>query len=63
MGLERGGFTEEQIGRVKEAYRILFRSKLGLQDALAQLRGELASHPEVEHLVRFVEQSKRGVTR
>ncbi|CAM4420863.1 acyl-ACP--UDP-N-acetylglucosamine O-acyltransferase [Corallococcus exiguus] len=63
VGLERGGFTEEQIGRVKEAYRILFRSKLGLQDALAQLRGELSSHPEVEHLVRFVETSKRGVTR
>ncbi|MFB1483915.1 acyl-ACP--UDP-N-acetylglucosamine O-acyltransferase [Corallococcus sp. RDP092CA] len=63
VGLERGGFTEEQIGRVKEAYRILFRSKLGLQEALAQLRAELAGHPEVEHLVRFVETSKRGVTR
>ncbi|MBJ6765157.1 acyl-ACP--UDP-N-acetylglucosamine O-acyltransferase [Myxococcaceae bacterium JPH2] len=63
VGLERAGFTEEQLSRVKEAYRILFRSKLGLQEALAQLRAELSGHPEVDHLIEFVAQSKRGLTR
>ena len=33
VGLQRAGFAEEQIGRVKEAYKILFRSKLGLKEA------------------------------
>lgn len=63
VGLERGGFSKEQIERIKEAHRILFRSKLGLQDALARLRAELSGHPEVDHLVDFIAQSKRGLTR
>ncbi|AGC46463.1 UDP-N-acetylglucosamine acyltransferase [Myxococcus stipitatus DSM 14675] len=63
VGLERGGYSKEQIERVKEAHRILFRSKLGLQEALARLRAELAGHPEVDHLVSFIAQSKRGLTR
>ena len=38
VGLERSGFTKEQMERIKEAHRILFRSKLGLQEAMARLR-------------------------
>jgi UDP-N-acetylglucosamine acyltransferase len=63
VGLQRAGYTEEQIGRVKEAYRILFRSKLPLAEALGQLRSEMGQHPEIAHLVRFVEGSERGIMR
>ncbi|MCP3057171.1 acyl-ACP--UDP-N-acetylglucosamine O-acyltransferase [Myxococcus sp. K38C18041901] len=63
VGLERGGFTKDQIERIKESHRILFRSKLGLQEALGRLRTELGGHPEVDHLVDFISQSKRGLTR
>lgn len=63
VGLERSGHSKEQIERIKEAHRILFRSKLGLQEALARLRAELGGHPEVDHLIDFVVQSKRGLTR
>jgi UDP-N-acetylglucosamine acyltransferase len=63
VGLERHGFNEAQIGRIKEAYKILFRSKLGMAEALARLKAELGGHPEVDHLIDFVSQSKRGLTR
>ena len=63
MGLTRAGFTPEQISRVKAAYRALFRSKLGLREALAQVRAEHGSHPEIAHLLRFVEGSERGIAR
>jgi len=63
VGLERSGFSKEQIERIKEAHRILFRSKLPLQEALARLRAELAGQPEIDHLIDFVMQSKRGLTR
>ena len=63
IGLARRGFTEEQIGRVKDAYRILFRSKLPLEEALEQLRTEFGGYPEVDTLVSFVATSKRGLTR
>jgi UDP-N-acetylglucosamine acyltransferase len=55
--------NEEQVGRVKQAYKIVFRSNLQLAEAIAQLEGELASHPEIAHLVGFLKSSKRGVTR
>jgi UDP-N-acetylglucosamine acyltransferase len=63
VGLQRAGFTEEQIGRVKDAYRIVFRSKLPLQEAMDQVRSELGQHPEIAHWVKFIEGSQRGIMR
>jgi len=63
IGLQRAGYTEEQIGRIKEAYRIVFRARLDLKDAIGQLRAEMGTHPEIAHLIRFLEGSERGITR
>jgi len=63
VGLQRAGFTEEQVGRVKDAYRIVFRAKLPLKDALAQVRAEMGQHPEIAHWVKFIESSERGILR
>jgi UDP-N-acetylglucosamine acyltransferase len=63
VGLQRAGLTEEQIGRIKQAYKVVFRSNLGLAEALAQLEGELGAFPEVAHFVAFVKGSQRGITR
>ena len=63
VGLSRHGFSEEQINRIKDAYKILFRSKLGLNEAIAKLEAEHAGHAEIEALLDFVEDSKRGLTR
>jgi UDP-N-acetylglucosamine acyltransferase len=63
IGLQRHGFSEEQVARIKEAYRILFRSKLGLAEAVARLKAELGGQSEIDYLVDFIAQSKRGLTR
>ena len=63
IGLARHGFSEDQIGRVKEAYRILFRSKLPLDEAVERLRTELGDQPEIQELLTFVTTSQRGLTR
>jgi UDP-N-acetylglucosamine acyltransferase len=63
VGMQRAGMTEEQVGRVKQAYKILFRSSLGVAEALAQMEAELGTFPEVAHLVAFVRSSQRGITR
>jgi UDP-N-acetylglucosamine acyltransferase len=63
IGLARHGFSEDQIGRVKEAYRILFRSKLPLEDAVERLRTELGDKTEIQTLLAFVTTSHRGLTR
>jgi UDP-N-acetylglucosamine acyltransferase len=63
IGLQRSGMTEDQVGRVKQAFKIFFRSSLTAAEALAQLKAEFGSHPEVAHFTAFLESSKRGITR
>lgn len=63
VGMQRAGMTEDQVGRVKLAYKLAFRSNLGLAEAIAQLEAELGGHPEVAHLVAFLKGSQRGITR
>jgi UDP-N-acetylglucosamine acyltransferase len=63
VGMQRAGMTEDQIGRVKQAYKVLFRSNLGLAEAMAQLEQELGGHPEIAHFIRFLKGSQRGITR
>lgn len=63
VGLARHGYTPEQIARVKGAYKLVFRSGLGLREALTRVTAEYDGHPEIDHFVRFIEGSERGITR
>ncbi len=63
IGMQRSGMSEAAVGRVKQAYKIVFRSNLGLAEAIAQLRGELQGHPEIDAFAAFLEGSQRGITR
>ena len=63
VGLSRHGFSEDQIARIKDAYRILFRSKLGLNEAISKLKAEHGGHVEIDDLLQFVAGSTRGITR
>jgi UDP-N-acetylglucosamine acyltransferase len=62
VGLERHGFDAERRAMIKRAYRVLFRSQLNLTQALATLRREFdCSDEDLQTLIRFVEESERGV--
>jgi len=61
VGLRRGGFSEEERRALKDAYKLLFRSTMPLQDALREL--EQVDDENVAHLVRFIRSSKRGFIR
>jgi len=63
MGLERKGFSKETIEALQRAYRLLVRSKLRLEDALAKIEEELGYYPEVRYLVEFARTAKRGILR
>ena len=63
IGMQRAGMAEEQIGRIKQAYKVVFRSNLGLQEAIAELSEELAGYPEIDHFIGFLRGSQRGITR
>jgi UDP-N-acetylglucosamine acyltransferase len=63
IGLTRAGFSDELVGKIKTAYKILFRSGLGLREALARVKAELPGQPEIDELVGFIEGSERGIAR
>ncbi len=63
VGLERNGFTTEQLDRVKQIHRILYRDGLNRSQALEKL----AAHPqaasdELQRTLTFAKLSERGLT-
>lgn len=60
VGLERKGFSAEQIRNISSAFRILLRSKLNTSQAVEAIRREPAS-PEVQIILDFIESSERGI--
>jgi len=59
VGLRRSGFPRETVSALKQAYRLLYRSALPRQEALARI--EAIGIPETSHLVEFIRSSKRGI--
>jgi UDP-N-acetylglucosamine acyltransferase len=60
IGLERKGFTPDQIQNIKRAFRLLLQSKLNTTQAVEAIRSEIQS-PEVQTLLDFINTSSRGV--
>jgi UDP-N-acetylglucosamine acyltransferase len=65
VGLQRRGFSEDDIRALKSGYKKLFLKKdLNLATALSSLKAtSAASNPHCAHLISFMESSPRGVTR
>ncbi len=63
IGLKRRGFTEEQLHALKQAYQVLFRSGLKRKEAIKRVTVECSASPDAMALVRFIEQSERGICR
>jgi UDP-N-acetylglucosamine acyltransferase len=63
IGLKRRSFSEEAIGALKSAYRLLFHSKLTTTRALEQMEEELGSVREVSYLAAFIRASQRGIVK
>lgn len=60
VGLRRAGFSQAQRNAIKHAYKVIYKSGLGLQAALEQLRAQAPS-AEVQQIIAFIEGSKRGL--
>jgi UDP-N-acetylglucosamine acyltransferase len=62
VGLKRYGMSADKISALKHAYRLLYRSKLPLAEALERIEKEVATE-EARYLVDFIRNSKRGICR
>ena len=61
VGLERRGFSKERIHKIHHAYKLLLASGLNTSQALEKLKSEPDRGDDVDMLIRFIEESERGV--
>ena len=61
VGLKRQGFTDATLQGLKRAYELLFLSDLNQKEAVDRIRQEYPQVPEVQHLLKFLETSERGL--
>src|SRR5467141_2485975 len=63
VGLERKNVSAERVKWIKEAFRLIYRSKYNTGQALEAMRKELPQTEGINELIQFIEQSERGIIR
>jgi UDP-N-acetylglucosamine acyltransferase len=63
IGLERSGFKPETIKMIKEAFRLIYRSKYNTRQAVEAIQQELPGSAEIAQIVEFIQASERGIIR
>jgi UDP-N-acetylglucosamine acyltransferase len=61
IGLERRGFSKERVTALQRAYKLIKRNNV--TQALVELKQDAAPTEDVALLIKFLEQSERGVIR
>jgi len=61
VGLQRRGFSSEQMRDLHHAYKTLHATKLNTTQALERLKAEESVSEDVRYLIDFIESSTRGV--
>lgn len=63
IGLRRRGFSNEKIREIQDIYRIFYVSGLNNTDALDKIKLELDPTAERDQIIKFIEDSNRGMMR
>ncbi|MGB0315596.1 MAG: acyl-ACP--UDP-N-acetylglucosamine O-acyltransferase [Flavobacteriaceae bacterium] len=63
VGMERNGVSASRIEQVEEVYRILFKRKLHLSQAIEVVKKEVATSADRNQILDFIEKSTLGIVR
>jgi UDP-N-acetylglucosamine acyltransferase len=63
VGLTRRGFTKEQMERIENLYRALYKNGMNTTQAIAYIEKEFEPSAEKEYIIGFVKGSARGIIR
>lgn len=63
VGLNRRGFTPEQIHTIQEVYRLLYQNGMNTTQALDHIEATMPASKERDLIVNFVRVSTRGIVR
>lgn len=62
-GLKRRGFSTQTITQVRQAYKLLYKSKLLFEEAVEQIQAMAADCAELVPLADFLKNATRGIIR
>jgi len=62
-GLERRGFSKETIRAIRQAYKIIYRQGLKIDEALKQLQPLVEEHADLQLLIDSIKASQKGIIR
>ena len=63
VGLNRRGFTPEQIHTVQEVYRLIYQSGMNTTQALEHIEATMPQSAERDTIVSFIHNSTRGIVK
>ncbi len=62
-GLKRRGFSAESITNIRRAFKIIYRRKLHLDEAITTIKDMSVEFPELACIPEFINASTRGIIR
>ncbi|MGR8931089.1 MAG: acyl-ACP--UDP-N-acetylglucosamine O-acyltransferase [Gammaproteobacteria bacterium] len=63
VGMERNGISPEVIRQIRQAYKILYKNNLRLEDAIEEMEGMAGESNELSNMVSFLRNVTRGILR
>lgn len=63
VGLSRNGFSKEEVENVHRALRILIMGSSTMDEGIERINKECTASPNIQYLIDFIKNSKRGVAR
>jgi len=63
IGMERRGFTADDVRNVRQAFKMVYRKGLTLNEAMSELEPLAGSSDPVRHFVESIKASTRGIQR
>ena len=63
VGLNRRGFTPEQIHTIQEVYRLIYQSGMNTTQALEHIEATMPQSAERDTIVSFIRNSTRGIVK
>ena len=62
-GIKRKGFSKETLKALRDAYKLIYRSKKVVEQVKEELKPLADQFPEVQNMLTFLEESERGILR
>ena len=63
VGLNRRGFTREQINAIQDVYRMIYSPMFNVSQAVERAYSDLPASAERDAILSFIKSSPRGIVR